>query len=153
MSQSAWLRVRVLIVIARSAGWAGAIAKALASEKIGWVGPPGDMHDAVLILGQQVEPQRLVMAHVPLLLQPLEARVVGVQLEVLIRQVGPKCQGSALRACTTAKSSSMSHCHRVGYERSGWGGYERSGWGRCRMEMAQNRQVARGWQTLRARRL
>ena len=48
------LELRVWIVVACAAGWAGAIAKALASEKIGWVGPPGDMHDAVtvLILGQ-----------------------------------------------------------------------------------------------------
>ena len=58
---------------------------------IGWVGPSGDMHDAVLILGQQVEPPRLVMAHVALLLQPLEARVVRMQLEGLVQQVGPKC--------------------------------------------------------------
>ena len=49
------------------------------------------MHDAVLILSQQFEPPRLVVAHVALLLQPLEARVVSVQLEGLVQQVGPKC--------------------------------------------------------------
>jgi len=42
------------------------------------------MHDAVLILCEQVEPARLVVAHVPLLLQPLQARVVGKELKWLV---------------------------------------------------------------------
>ena len=79
--------LRVRIVVARAAGWAGAIAKAPASEKIGWVGPPGDVHDAVLMLGLWVEPgdgARVAAA------AALEARVA--QLEGRMRQVGPKCQ-------------------------------------------------------------
>ena len=35
------LELRVLIVVARAAGRAGAVEEALASEKIGLVGPPG----------------------------------------------------------------------------------------------------------------
>ena len=101
------LELQVRIVVARAAGRAGAVEEALASEEIGGVCPPGDIHDAVLILCQQVEPPRQVMAHVALLLMPLEARVVSVQLEGLVQQVGSNFRRSALRACTTSKSSNM----------------------------------------------
>jgi len=48
------------------------------------------VHHAVLVFGEQVEPARLVVADVALLLQPLQARVVGVQDEGLVEQVGPE---------------------------------------------------------------
>ena len=65
-----------------------AVGEALLSEGVGRIGTARNVHDAVLVFGQQVEPTRLMMADVPLLLQPLQAGIVGVQLEGLIEKVG-----------------------------------------------------------------
>ena len=48
------------------------------------------MHGAVLVFSQQVEPTRLMMTDVALLLQPLQACIVGVQLEGLVEEIGPQ---------------------------------------------------------------
>ena len=42
------------------------------------------MHDTVLVLSQQVEPARLMMSDAALVLLPLQAGVVGLQLEGLV---------------------------------------------------------------------
>ena len=74
----------IRVVIARVRRRAGAVGEALPGKEVCGVGAARDVHDAVLVLGEQVEPARLVVAYVPLLLQPLQARVVGVQLEGLV---------------------------------------------------------------------
>ena len=51
-----------------------------------WFGPGC----AALVFGKQVEPTRLMMTDVALLLQPLQAGIVGVQLEGLVEEVGPQ---------------------------------------------------------------
>ena len=67
-----------------------AVGEALLSEGVGRIGTARNVHDAVLVFGQQVEPTHLMMADVALLLQPLQdcIQVVGVQLEGLIEKVG-----------------------------------------------------------------
>ena len=48
------------------------------------------MHDVVLILGKQAKPVRLVMIDVALLLSPLQAGIIRVQLERLVEEVWAK---------------------------------------------------------------
>ena len=45
------------------------------------------MHDLKLELGEKVEPAGLLMAEGPLLLEPLQARVIRVQLEGLVEEI------------------------------------------------------------------
>ena len=82
----------------------------------------------VLRLGvrQQVEPAPLTMTDVALLMQPLQAGVVGVQPEGSVAERG----SHSLERCTTDSSSSM------------WGGYERSGW------VSLRDSKAKGWGAL-----
>ncbi len=58
----------------------------LARQEVRRVGPTGNVNDVVLVFGKQVEPARLVVADVALLLLPLQNRVVSVQLEGLSRR-------------------------------------------------------------------
>jgi len=55
-----------------------AVLKALSGQKVSGVCTARDVHDAVLVLGEQVEPASLMVTYVALLLQPLQAGVVGV---------------------------------------------------------------------------
>mmetsp|Transcript_36668 Transcript_36668/g.96736 ORF Transcript_36668/g.96736 Transcript_36668/m.96736 type:complete len:314 (+) Transcript_36668:2686-3627(+) len=66
------------------------VEEGLAGEKVGGGGAARDVHHRELELGEEVEPPRLVAADVALLLQPLEARVVRVQREGLVQEVGPQ---------------------------------------------------------------
>ena len=47
-----------------------------------------DVHDAVLVFGQQVEPTDLMMIDVGLQLLSLQAGIVCVQLEMLVKEIG-----------------------------------------------------------------
>ena len=85
------LKRRIRLVVARVRRRALAIGEALPCEeagRIGYIGTARNVHDAVLVFGQQAEPTRLMMTDVALLLQPLQAGIVGVQLEGLIEKVG-----------------------------------------------------------------
>ena len=65
-------------------GW-----EALPGKQVGRIGTARDVHDAVLVFHQQVQPTRLMMTDVALLSQPLQAGIVCVQLEELVEEVGP----------------------------------------------------------------
>ena len=84
------LECGVRLVVARAQRRPGAVAKPLARQEVRRVGPTRNVDDVVLVLGEQVEPARLVVADVALLLQPLQTRVVGVQLEGLVEEIGPQ---------------------------------------------------------------
>jgi hypothetical protein len=61
-----------------------AVLKALTGQNVCGVCTARDVHDMVLVLGEQVEPASLMVTYVALLLQPLQAGVVGVQFEGLV---------------------------------------------------------------------
>ncbi len=46
------LERRAWIVVARGEGWPLAVAEPLAREEVSWVGPAGDVHNCVLVLGE-----------------------------------------------------------------------------------------------------
>ena len=48
------------------------------------------MNDPELIFGEKVEPPGLVVTQVALLVEPLQAGIVGVQLEGLVEEVRAK---------------------------------------------------------------
>ena len=50
------------------------------------IGAARDVHDAVLVFGQLVEPMHQMMTDVALLLQPLQAGIACVRLEGLSRR-------------------------------------------------------------------
>jgi hypothetical protein len=62
------LEVRVRLGVAGVLRRADAVGEALPREEVGGVGPARDVHDPVLELRKQVQPPRLVVAQVPLLL-------------------------------------------------------------------------------------
>ena len=78
------LKGRLRIVVARAGGGALAIREALTSEEVGRVGPARNVHHLILILREQIEPACLVVTEMPLLVQPQEARVVGMQFKGLV---------------------------------------------------------------------
>jgi hypothetical protein len=82
------LKGRLRIVVARAGGGALAIREALTGEEVGRVGPARNVHHPILILREQIEPARLVVTEMPLLVQPHEAGVVGMQLKRLVEEVG-----------------------------------------------------------------
>ena len=79
------LKGRLRIVVARAGGGALAIREALTGEEVGRVGPARNVHHPILILREQIEPARLVVTEMPLLVQPQEARVVGMQFKGLVK--------------------------------------------------------------------
>jgi hypothetical protein len=79
---------RARVVIASPERWALTVAEALAREEVRWVGPARNMHHLVLVLCKQIEPPSLIVAEVPLLLEPQQAGIISVQLEGLVEQVG-----------------------------------------------------------------
>ena len=72
------LKRRIRLVVARVRRRALAIGEALPCEEVGRIGTARNVHDAVLVFGQQVEPTRLMMTDVAFLLQPLQAGNVYV---------------------------------------------------------------------------
>ncbi len=72
-----------------------AVAKQLARQEVRLVGLTGNVDDVVLVFGKQVEPARLVVADVALLLQPQQTRVVSTTSFQLIPKRsnlgGPAC--------------------------------------------------------------
>jgi hypothetical protein len=78
---------RLRVVVARAGGGALTIREALAGEEISRVGPARNVHYSILVLREQVKPPRLMVAEVPLLVQPHKARVICMQLEGLVKQV------------------------------------------------------------------
>ena len=61
-------QLRVRLVVAGAQRCPGAIADALACQEVGGAGPARNVHDLVLVLGEQVEPPRQVVTDVALLL-------------------------------------------------------------------------------------
>ncbi len=62
------LEVRVRLGVAGVPRWPDAIGEALPREEVGGVRPARDVHNLVLELCKQVQPPRLVVAQVSLLL-------------------------------------------------------------------------------------
>ena len=58
------LQLRVRLIVAGAQHWPAGVAEALACQKVGGVGPPRNVHDPLLVLGEQVEPGRLVVTDV-----------------------------------------------------------------------------------------
>mmetsp|Transcript_17147 Transcript_17147/g.47124 ORF Transcript_17147/g.47124 Transcript_17147/m.47124 type:complete len:506 (+) Transcript_17147:368-1885(+) len=85
-----FLRACRVSVTRRNRG-ALAVGEALPRQAVGRVGPPRDVDHGELVLGEDAEPPGLVRADGALALEPLQARVVGVQLEGLVHQIGPQC--------------------------------------------------------------
>ena len=61
--------------------------EALASEKIRRVSTPGDVDHLHAELGQSIEPASLLVGHVALLLEPLQAGIVRVELEWAVQKI------------------------------------------------------------------
>ena len=81
---------RVGLVVASSRRRTRAVGEALACQKGGGIRPARNMYNPILELGEQVEPSRLMVAHVALLLEPLQTRIVRVQLEGFVEEIRPK---------------------------------------------------------------
>jgi hypothetical protein len=79
---------RARVSIASPERGALTVAEALAREEVGWIGPARNMHHLILVFCKQIEPPSLIVAKVPLLLEPQQACIVHVQLEGLVKQVG-----------------------------------------------------------------
>jgi hypothetical protein len=59
-----------------------AVLEVLTGKKVCGISTTRDVHDTVLVLGEQVEPASLMVTYVALLLHPLQAGVVCVQPEI-----------------------------------------------------------------------
>jgi hypothetical protein len=81
------LERRVRLVVASMQRRPRAVREPLARQEVGRVDPTLHVDDVVLEFGEQVEPTRLVVADVALLLQPLQTRVISVQLEGLVEEM------------------------------------------------------------------
>ena len=83
---------QIRLVLASVRARARAVWEALPSEEleVSRVGAAQDVQDAVLVFCQQVAPTRLVMTDVTvvLLLQPLQADIVDVQLVGRVKEAG-----------------------------------------------------------------
>ena len=119
------LELRVRLVVARAEGRPCTVGEPFARQEVSRVSPARDVGDAILVLGEQVKPTRLVVADVALLLQPLETCVVGVQVEGLVEEIGPQ------------RLERVDH----GQELEQVGGYERSG------SVSLRDSKATGWNT------